>query len=337
PSIISEFSGLKSLNLSRCNMQHLPKSLVELTALEDLSLQNNRFSTFPEFIGEMENLSAINLTQNPYEQFPEFLARLPKLTSFVLDFGRMEGAAGLEKCQQFRTLHLSQSREFELPDELFELRKLQTLHIFRKEMGPEPRFLRLGDLVDLKIVCPSEVVWSEAWDSLPALEVLELRGNTFEGKMPNWGKMKALQRLSLKGEMADLPNLEPAESALRVLSISNSRSTQFPESYGLFPKLEELKLSNANFGEFPTTVLQLEGLRTLRFRNCGIKSLPSEISQLTNLKTLDLSRNPLREVPVSLFHMVHLETLQLDNTHLPLEQVFALRNALPYTQVNMRK
>ncbi len=106
-----------------------------------------------------------------------------------------------------------------------------------------------------------------------------------------------------------------------------------PDQLGQLKQLKVLKLDYHRLAQLPEVVTQLEGLEALELFYGQLRSLPAALANLPQLKHLDLRQNRLMALPEVLWQMPQLETLQLGGNLLNIEQVEALRVALPQTKV----
>lgn len=68
--------GLRSLDLSGCNMADLPKEITNLTSLHTLYLSNNHFARIPSVIERLTSLQSLFMENNNIQEIPLFLKNL---------------------------------------------------------------------------------------------------------------------------------------------------------------------------------------------------------------------------------------------------------------------
>ncbi|WP_299456685.1 leucine-rich repeat domain-containing protein [uncultured Microscilla sp.] len=106
-----------------------------------------------------------------------------------------------------------------------------------------------------------------------------------------------------------------------------------PAQLGQLKQLQTLKLDYHRLSQLPEVVTQLTSLETLELFYGMLHSLPASLAQLTQLKHLDLRQNRLMTLPEVLWQMPQLKTIQLTGNLLTVEQIQALKEALPQTKI----
>ncbi|KAJ0672822.1 putative virus X resistance protein-like, coiled-coil [Helianthus annuus] len=112
-----------------------------------------------------------------------------------------------------------------------------------------------------------------------------------------------------------LTDLLPELPLLRVLSLSNFKITEVPESIGTLRHLRYLNLSRTKITHLPETICNLYNLQSLILSGCcEITKLPKSFLQLKNLRHLDVRDTPL------LFEML-LEIGKLKSLQIALSKI----------------
>lgn len=159
----------------------------------------------------------------------------------------------------------------ELPSSLFQLRKLNTIHV-------EYNFGQNWSL-------PSNV----RVDDDTQLERLLLKRNSFVGTIPSWiVELKQLQTLDLATNAFEgaIPEAIGDLSSMKYLSLMENNLTEtIPSSVGKFSSIEVLILgNNALQGELPASI---GNLSTLQLLDVGSNEMTSAIpSSFANLESL---------------------------------------------------
>ncbi|KAL5540717.1 hypothetical protein UlMin_045029 [Ulmus minor] len=97
---------------------------------------------------------------------------------------------------------------------------------------------------------------------------------------------------------------------LRVLSLSQSSTTELPESIGNMKYLRYLDLSYTSVEEIPDSICTLHNLQTLLLSWCRqLAQLPTRLAALVNLRHLDIRDTPLKEMPHQMCKMKSLQRL----------------------------
>lgn len=234
-----------------------------------------------------------------------------------------------------------------IPDEIGELRSLQSLNLFGNNLAGNIPLL-LGASASLTHVnlafnilsgfIPDSLANSSSLSEIiltgnnlsgviPAnlfnsskLVTVDLRSNAISGAIPNFPKMSALQFLDLTGNSlsgtipASLGNVSSLHS---LLLAQNNLAESIPETLGQIPNLTMLDLSYNRFsGYIPATLYNMSSLALFILGSNGfIGQIPSEIGHsLPNLQTLVMEGNHFHgSIPDSLSNMSKLQVLDLSS------------------------
>lgn len=179
------------------------------------------------------------------------------------------------------TIKLKATPVLHLPDVVFEIAHLKTLH--------------LSDC-DLRTL-PHEV------GNLGMLETLKLHDNPRLDALPTaLGQLPKMKHLEIVGsKVRELPPMHGLAN-LEHLAIESSPLTWVPRDIGNAQKLKTLSLSHTYLRDVPASIGNLTKLTELKLHNnVGLTSIPDAIGKLRRLKTLDLSHCPqLRSLPASI-------------------------------------
>ncbi|KAM5552095.1 putative disease resistance RPP13-like protein 1 [Rosa sericea] len=105
-------------------------------------------------------------------------------------------------------------------------------------------------------------------------------------------------------------DLLPRLRCLRVLSLSQYKLSELPESVGNLKHLRHLDLSHTAIQRLPESVSTLYQLKTLILSCCfSLTELPTNMGRLVNLRHLDISHTKLKEMPLQMSKMKNLQTL----------------------------
>lgn len=96
---------------------------------------------------------------------------------------------------------------------------------------------------------------------------------------------------------------------LRVLSLSHSYITEFPNSICKLEHLRYINLSHTTIKKLPESVCALRNLQTIILNCQFLTMLPEEMWKLLNLHHLDISGTALSEMPKKLSTLKDLQTL----------------------------
>jgi internalin A len=194
--------GKRSLDLSRHQIESLPREIGQLKNVLSLNLSNNNLTELPLEIGHLTNLRSLNLGHNQFSTFPSPICQLKRLHSLSLVDNKLEiipPEIGL--LTNLRDLNLIGNQIRELPSEIGQLKNLQSF------------YLRNNQLTEL----PPEI------GSLTNLPTLDLMNNRLTSLPSEIGQMSRLQSLHLRNN--NLPDLPPEIVLLhnlRVLNVANN-------------------------------------------------------------------------------------------------------------------
>ncbi|XP_067936773.1 leucine-rich repeat protein lrrA-like [Watersipora subatra] len=341
-------SSLKQLNLSKCHLTNLLKSVSQLTNLEILNLSSNRFNTgLPDSIGSLKLLRKLTLSSCYLSALPESLSQLTNLE--LLNLSDNQFSTGLPdsigNLKLLRELNLCSCFLTTLPESVSQLTNLEILNLRGNRFStglPDS----IGDLKSLKELNLSRcrlTSFPESVSQLTNLEILNLSSNQFRTGLPDIiGNLKSLKMLNLLScnltalpeSVSQLTNLEVLGlhrnqfsaglpdgigdlKSLRVLDFSSCRLTSLPESVSQLTNLEILDLHYNQFSTgLPDNIGNLKSLRKLNLSFCHLTSLLKSLGTLIKLEDLDLSNNQISDFLSFITQLVKLKSLNLESCEL---------------------
>lgn len=282
PVRLLELRGVKRLVLRGNALDQVPAEITKLTELEELDIADCGLDTLPESMSQLTKLTRLDVSGNPFEILPSAIARLPALR--VLEANMLTGtdvdplgdASTLEelglsffkpgrgqkltpfprailRLANLRTLDLSSSALADVPDEIVDLTRLESLNLD----GAVGRLTRLPPL-----------------HRLPNLRVLSIAGGASNtgayaphALLDGVWSITTLEQLGIDRYGEEKP-ARPALTSLpddafskmpklRVLDLSFNELTRLPESFYALTDLESVDLRYTHLDK-PT----LERLRT---------------------------------------------------------------------------
>uniref|UniRef100_A0A0E0NA10 non-specific serine/threonine protein kinase n=1 Tax=Oryza rufipogon TaxID=4529 RepID=A0A0E0NA10_ORYRU len=333
PESIGQLNRLEELHLNNNKMfGSIPSTLSNCTSLKTIDLNSNNFS------GELMNvnfsnlpsLQTLDLRQNIFSgKIPETIYSCSNLTALRLSLNKFQGqlSKGLGNLKSLSFLSLGYNNLTNITNALQILRsssKLTTLLIsnnFMNESIPD----------------------DDRIDGFENLQVLDLSGCSFSGKIPQWlSKLSRLEMLVLDNNQltGPIPDWISSLNFLFYLDVSNNNLTgEIPMALLQMPMLRSdraaAQLDTRAF-ELPiyidATLLQYRKAsafpKVLNLGNNEFTGLiPQEIGQLKALLLLNLSFNKLYgDIPQSICNLRDLLMLDLSSNNLTGTIPAALNN-----------
>jgi Leucine-rich repeat (LRR) protein len=115
PTLIREFSNLKTLSLYLQDMVRIPEWLPEFQNLENLCLLNIQTSTIPEPVLNCKNLKRLTISESSIGKIPSGIKNLQKLEEFSVTRTRSERfyRPSITLCREFYKLTSLKKISFE--------------------------------------------------------------------------------------------------------------------------------------------------------------------------------------------------------------------------------
>jgi internalin A len=176
-------------------------------------------------------------------------------------------------------LNLSYLGLIELPERLFELTQLQTLHLDNNQLTELPE--RIGDLVQLQTLNLDRnqlTQLPERIGDLAQLQTLDRTGNQLTQLPERIGDLVQLQTLNLdRNQLTQLPERIGDLAQLERLFLTGNQLTQLPERIGDLTQLERLDIDENQLAELPESLKKLKSLEELYLHENALLGIPSEI------------------------------------------------------------
>lgn len=127
--LVKKFKNIRKLVLSTNYIKLLPKQIKGFESLEVLKLDNNELNLLPNEILDITSLVYLNVARNQMTQFPEPVDSLRNLRKLDLSGNKLQMfPAGLASLS-LETLKYGNSNISEIPDALFQITTLKSLHL----------------------------------------------------------------------------------------------------------------------------------------------------------------------------------------------------------------
>ncbi|XP_031103193.1 receptor-like protein 7 [Ipomoea triloba] len=287
PKFLSNFSNLKTLSLSGCNLRgEFPREIFLMQGLEELILGYNQnlrgeFPSFPEN-GSLRMIS-VAVTQ--------FSGCLPPSISNLSNLSRLD----LNSCK------LSGS----IPSTLAQLKSLAYVDFSNNNFtGSIPHLLHSKNLIiiDFSQNGLTGPLSSKHFEGLPKIENIDLGSNFLFGRIPpSLFSLPSLRLLDLSnnsfdGQVDEYVNAFALQLETLDLS-SNCLNGSIPEYFFKFSKLSRLLLSSNSFaGMIQPSLFSLPSLQILDLSYNSFDGLVDEYWNVSasQLEILDLSYNRLK-------------------------------------------
>ena len=332
--------SLKTLDLSRCNLDTVPPALLKIRGLRSLNLSRNRLEVIPRTIVDTgEELEELYLSDNSLRAVPYELMNLKKLCLLRLD-GNLQipvDLAPLMLAVIAKAVSLDLSNLHLHCVSLDVLNQCQQLEQIALNENVLTNVDFLASLVKLKSLWIHDNRL-EALPPTPAVELLKISGNRLRDltgieSFPNlrelWVENNLLTRLSLAqlsptmhrlwldgNEITKLePPVDSSTLTMECLSLKNNQIREIPTVF--VPSLKRLWMDGNLIEQLPTSFgMEMTKLRTLSLSGNPLRSFPAQISNLVSLSELALNDCLLEEVDVSIGNLLALKKLSLRGNRL---------------------
>ncbi|GLT49225.1 hypothetical protein SLA2020_227970 [Shorea laevis] len=323
---INKIPSLLELNLSSCQLAHLPPTLplLNFTSLLTIDMSANNFnSTLPNWLYNLTKLQHLDLHLNAFNGVGLIHKQLGNLCNLkILDLsnnnfhGEIKYLLGdFQGCSNTSLMWLQLSyNKFvgSLPNSLGELKNLQYFDVSNNNLtGSLPN--SLATLRHLQHLDLSSNSFSgsipESIGNLSSLRMLDLSDNIMNGTIPeSFGQLLALVEVRLNSPLdldptynswsgvfteAHLINLTRLENI--ILTVVSPSSLVFNVSNDWVPPfmLKEIHIENCLLGKFPAWLKSQSELTYVVLKNAGISDTIPEPWFSTQIKQLDLSNNKI--------------------------------------------
>lgn len=214
-----------------------------------------------------------------------------------------------------------------MPDEIFSLKKLQTLLLSENKITQiPPEIYRLTDLQELSLGKAITRQHGNLVSTLPpeigllsSLEVLDLTNNQLTNIPREISQLKKLKKLDLYGNrLTNLSDSILELTQLEELNLWGNEIDAIPTSIANLSKLRELNIGSNQLTQLPLELFYISTLETLWVAYNNIELLPSHIDLLTKLTTLGLHGNPIKidKLPLGIWKLPNLSDLGLGSKQL---------------------
>ena len=292
------------LNLSECNLRHIPTTVWMCGSLRQLDLSRNKISLLVPDVGNLQNLMSLNLSQCNLTTLPAEIGFCYSLEEIILMANQIDMLPEtLKDCRNLKFLKMSyrsfnilldsymenliskgQIKSEHIPMVIFELENLSALDLKHTKINNLPE------------------------NNLKNLKELYLDWNYFD----NFSQQQNVMQSLMAPPMSSSTNLSRQTEYPPLSTIAGSTSSVLSNTQVTFSALTPMSAS----------------LTILTVSNNLLKEIPAELMCLTNLELLDLSFNTIQKIPKNLNLLVRLKELYLNNNSLTMlhASIGALKN-----------
>lgn len=243
---------LRKVTIWACGLSTVPAFVFMATKMTELSLSNNHIPVIPEDIHQLGRLQILDLADNNLDGFPVHVTGLKSLKKLYLQnayrtrhdgFHRVEGSsfncitaipADIQYLRNLRVLQLSGTGLSSLPVELYELYKMEELHLFQ----------------NLLTSMPSGI------SKMEGLKILMLNSNDLDCLPEDLFACPSLERVhACETNLTYLPEGIHKAPRLWRLHVSDTRLKKLPCSIGDIPV--SMQLHNTDLEQLPLSMSHL--------------------------------------------------------------------------------
>ena len=312
-------NGVKTINLERNSLEHLPLFFTTITSLTSLNVSCNNLTILPNSIGMLTSLTNLNLNNNKITSIPNNLGRLKKLdmldlhnnkiTSLPVNIGNLKELTVLDLCENYIT---------SLPTSLENLKKLKIFKLCDNNLITIPECIRKFNKLNELNLKYNEIKKLPDWiGELKSLRILELGNNKNIELTENLVQLSSLTYLDLSLiNLTILPDYIGNIISLKKLSLFKNNLTSLPTSIRNLNYLKMIDLDNNNLTSLPDCIKNLTSLTSISLSDNQVTILPDWIGELKSLKTLNVSDNQLTSIPETIGNMLSLKKLYLNSNNL---------------------
>jgi internalin A len=233
----------KSLDLSYCDLEELPKGLEALIQLEELMLVGNKKLSDLNPLAQLQNLTTLNVYNTQVSDLSP-LAQLQNLTTLNVYNTQVSDLSPLAQLQNLTTLDVSYAPMSDLSP-LAQLQNLTELSVYNTQVSDLSPLAQLQNLIWLSI--PD----TQVCDLSPLTQLRNLKElfvyNTRVSDLSPLSQLQNLTRLSISDtRVIDLSPLAQLQN-LTTLSVHNTRVSDLSPLKSMITK--GIPVKNQNYGE----------------------------------------------------------------------------------------
>jgi len=298
--------AIRELNISQCELEHLPEQIALLTSLLTLNVSQNRLKELPPALGQCAMLISLDCNDNALTTVPAAIGCLTELAKLLLYKNSISS----------------------LPAELCKCIKLEELNLFNNKVNSAAiTKAAVGGLTGLKEInfAANKVMQVKEEEVAGWTEVTCL--NWYDNrivKLAPLGHCEKLEELRLFGnQLPSAPDFGRGMPQLTILELHKNCITSLPENFfALCPALAKVTLEQNQLQSLPDGICEHKKLGVLIVHTNQLAALPEGLGTMSSLKVLFVQDNKLTTLPTSLGDNKLLERVNLSgNTIVGCEAV----------------
>lgn len=269
-AFINKNDKILALALCKCNLTHIPKSVMKLKDLIVLNLSDNLLISLPESIENLKLLRDLDLHYNKLSTLPNTIGNLSDLKRLDLwrnDLTTLPDSIGNLKMLDF--FHLSENRISTLPESFANLKSLKSIDI------------DTNNLLNLP----------ESIGNLNQIQYINLNYNFITELPESIGQLDQMYSLDLRGNrLSRLPNSIGKLKSLKDLILESNQLTSLPTSITNLELLETLDLQYNQFRTLPSFLWKCKNLKALWLFENPWEGEWEGVEQFTTISVLEICR-----------------------------------------------
>ena len=315
---VSSCAQIRTLDVRKQGLAHLPEAVGELRALRVLDASNNDLASLPASMAGLAELSELLLTSNAFEDLPGWIASLPQLHVLSLQDNRFPRLPAVAlRCAKLKHLRWGLQRPTEAAAEATARRVESSRSAGDASNGGDGGGMGSSGGGGSDEFCAHGAEYSSHGFTSPHLTVLELEANAQAALPPlhahgtrltallaSFNRLHtppaqlvryggSLRRLQLgSNAIVSVAEVLPALTNLTTLCLEANRLVELPPSIGALLQLRELWLFGNELCTLPAELGQCASLTKLEAHHNRLAQLPDSLSRLTKLKSLYLQASP---------------------------------------------
>jgi len=292
---------LERLEIINCELEVIPKDILELKNLKVLNLEGNKIKKIPVYLLKLKDLEVLNFSSNKdISEIPKELFNLKRLRSLNFSDTNIDIEKLLVSLEEnipfIEELYLDENNIETISSIIFNLKNLKVLSLTDnniKEIPDKIEALKSLEILDLRFNKINKI----------SKKIMELDLNELFLKNNPFLIFEELENSDLKKSLNELFNIHEHYAKFKKIDLSGLNLVNIP-NLSHFKDVEILDLSRNNIREnidkkskkIILDVTKLLSLKELDLSSNDIQNIPKDLSNLVNLQKLNLANNPISQV-----------------------------------------